>query len=185
MKNANSSRRDFLKASALAGLGASAAGISTTDALARDASADSVTLPSGIVIKGDVGVTRPRPAGQKPVHDLTTEPLEKVRVGIIGLNRGLAHVAACLKIEFCEIVAVCDLRDDRAKHAASECEKAGAKPPAIYSGTEHIWEKMVKRDAIDAVYVATPWAWLVPMALGIMEHGKHAFVEVAAAVTVD
>jgi hypothetical protein len=35
------------------------------------------------------------------------------------------------------------------------------------------------------VYVATPWAWHVPMALGIMEQGKHAFVEVAAAVTVD
>jgi hypothetical protein len=185
MNNANSSRRDFLKTSALAGLGASAAGISTTAALGKDTSMESVTLPSGIVIKGDVGVTRPRPPGQKPVHDLTTQPLEKVRVGIIGLNRGLAHLDACLKIEFCEIVAVCDLRDDRAKHAASECEKAGAKPPAIYSGTEHIWEKMVERDDLDAVYIATPWAWHVPMALGVMEHGKHAFVEVAAAVTVE
>jgi hypothetical protein len=58
----------------------------------------------------------------------------------------MSHVEACLKIEFCEIVAVCDLRDDRAKHAAKECEKAGAKAPAIYSGTEHIWEKMVERD---------------------------------------
>jgi predicted dehydrogenase len=185
MNKTNSSRRDFLKASVLAGLGASAATLATQDAAARDISTEPVTLPSGIVIQGDIGVTRPRPAGQKPVHDLTTQPLEKVRVGIIGLNRGMAHVAACLKIEFCEIVAVCDLRDDRAKHAAGECEKAGAKPPAIYSGTEHIWEKMVQRDDIDAVYVATPWAWHVPMALGAMEHGKHAFVEVAAAVTVE
>jgi hypothetical protein len=183
--NSNSSRRDFLKASALATLGASVAKVSTTEAVAADVSTEPVTLPSGIVIKGDIGVTRPRPSGQKPVHDLTTEPTEKVRVAVIGLNRGMAHVDACLKLEFCEVVAVCDLRDDRAKHAASECEKAGGKSPAIYSGTEHIWEKMVERDDIDAVYIATPWAWHVPMALGTMEHGKHAFVEVAAAVTVD
>lgn len=185
MNRSTSSRRNFLKASALAGLGASAAAISTSEARASGGSPESVTLPSGIVIQGDVGVTRPRPAGQKPVHDLTTQPLEKVRVAVIGLNRGMAHVDACLKIEFCEVVAVCDLRDDRAQHAASECVKAGAKSPAIYSGTEHIWEKMVQRDDIDAVYIATPWAWHVPMALGAMEHGKHAFVEVAAAVTVD
>jgi predicted dehydrogenase len=185
MKNPNTSRRDFLKASALAGLGASVATISTTDAAAKDMSTKPVTLPSGIVIKGDLGVTRPRPSGQKPVHDLTTPPLEKVRVALIGLNRGMAHLEACLKIEFCEIVAVCDLRDDRAKHAASVCEKATGKSPAIYSGSEHIWEKMVQRDDIDAVYAATPWAWHVPMALGSMKHGKHAFVEVAAAVTVD
>jgi hypothetical protein len=185
MNRPNSSRRDFLKASTLAALGASAARISTTDALARDTVSEPVTLPSGIVIKGDVGVTRPRPSGQKPVHDLTTQPLEKVRVGIIGLHRGMSHVDACLKIDCCEIVAVCDVFDDRAKHAASECEKAGAKSPAIYSGTEHIWEKMIERDDIDAVYVATPWDWHVPMSVRAMEHGKHALVEVAAAVTVD
>jgi hypothetical protein len=110
MNKSNSSRRDFLKASALAGLGASAATLATQDAAARDIFAEPVTLPSGIVIQSNIGVTRPRPAGQKPVHDLTTQPLEKVRVGIIGLNRGMAHVAACLKIEFCEIVAVSAIR---------------------------------------------------------------------------
>jgi len=43
----------------------------------------------------------------------------------------------------------------------------------------------MERDDIDAVYIATPWAWHVPMALRAMERGKHAFVEVAAAVSVD
>ncbi len=169
----------------MAGLGASAATISTTDAVAGNISTKAVKLPSGIVIKGDISVTRPRPHGQKPVHDLTTQPLEKVRVAVIGLNRGMTHVSAALKIDCAEVVAVCDLRDDRAQRAANKCEQAGAKAPAIYSGTEHIWEKMVQRDDIDAVYVATPWAWHVPMAVGAMEHGKHAFVEVAAALTVE
>jgi predicted dehydrogenase len=185
MKNINTSRRDFLKASALAGLGASAASLSTSDAVARAAQSEPLTLSSGIVIPGDDTVTRPRPAGQMPVHDLTTQPLEKVRVAIIGLHRGMSHVEACLKIEFAEIVAVCDVFDDRAKNAANACEKAGAKAPVIYSGNEHVWEKLVERDDIDVVYMAVPWAWHVPMALGAMEHGKHAFIEVAAAVTVD
>src|SRR5580700_8226779 len=109
MKNINTSRRDFLKASALAGLGASAASLSTSDAVARAAQSEPLTLSSGIVIPGDDTVTRPRPAGQMPVHDLTTQPLEKVRVAIIGLHRGMSHVEACLKIEFAEIVAVCDV----------------------------------------------------------------------------
>ncbi len=54
-----------------------------------------------------------------------------------------------------------------------------------YSGTEKIWEQMVERDDIDVVYIATPWDWHVPMALRTMECGKHAFLEVAAAVTVE
>jgi hypothetical protein len=179
MNDPHSSRRDFLKASALAGLTASIAGCSAPNPPCG------ATATEPAALRGGVSVTRPRPSGGKPVHDLTTQPLEKVRVGVIGLNRGMAHLDACLDIECCEITAVCDLRDDRAKHAAAECVKAGAKFPAIYSGTEHVWEKMVERDDMDVVYIATPWAWHVPMALAAMQHGKHAFVEVPAAVTVE
>jgi hypothetical protein len=94
-------------------------------------------------------------------------------------------VVNCSAIEFAEVVAVCDIVDDRAKAAADHCEKKTGKRPAVYSGNEHIWEQMVARDDIDAVYIATPWYWHVPMCLRTMEQGKHAFVEVAAAVTVD
>lgn len=172
----DTTRRDLLKTTALGGLAGLFGGTSN---------AGGVTLPSGTDIRPDIGKTRPRPSGQKPVHDLTTKPLEKVRVAHIGLSRGMTHVNDSLNIEFAEVVAVCDLRDDRAKNAADHCEKVRGKRPEVYSGTEHIWEKMIARDDIDVVYVSTPWAWHVPMALAAMEHGKHAFVEVAAAVTVD
>src|SRR5450432_1889603 len=110
MKTPNPSRRDFLKASALAGLGASLAGTAGGCAVPHSrGDAGAVTLPTGIVLKPDIGRTRPSSAGQKPVHDLTTSPLEKVRVAVIGLNRGLTHVSAALNIEFAEVVAVCDL----------------------------------------------------------------------------
>jgi hypothetical protein len=180
----NPTRRDILKTTALGGLGTTLASILGGTATAAGVKAP-VTLPSGIVIRPDIVSPRPRPAGQKPVHHLTTKPLQKVRVAHIGLSRGMTHVNDSLNIEFAEVVAVCDLRDDRAQNAAAHCEKTRGKRPEVYSGSELIWEKLVARDDIDVIYISTPWAWHVPMAMCAMEHGKHAFVEVAAAVTVD
>ena len=77
-----SSRRDFLKKSALTGVAAS-----MTGALAGCASqggAGAVTLPSGVTLDARIGETRPRPAGQKPVHQLTTAPQARVRAAFIG-----------------------------------------------------------------------------------------------------
>ena len=177
MNKSSLSRRSFLKASALAGVGASLAGASKAAApLVPSSALTSVT---------DITRTRPRPAGNKPVHELTTKPRARVRVAVIGLHRGMAHVNACLGIEFAEVVAVCDLVKERADQAADVCEKNRGTRPAVYGGTENNWEQMVDRDDIDAVYVATPWRWHVPMALRTMERGKCAFVEVAAALTVD
>lgn len=183
MQNPNTSRRDFLKASMLAGLGASVANV--TGGCASNQKHVAVAAVNGGRLSADYSSTRPRPAGQKPVHDLTTTPLQRVRVAVIGLHRGLAHVNNCAGIEFADVVAVCDIFDDRAKAAADLCEKKCGRRPVIYSGNENIWEQMVARDDIDAVYIATPWVWHVPMCLRTMEQGKHAFVEVAAALTVD
>jgi len=180
MNKKNASRRDFLKSSMLAGLGASLVNVTGS------ASAQDVTPPSASgVLSRNFSGTRPRPSGQKPVNELTTKPMDRVRIAVIGLHRGMTHVANCLKIDFVDIVAVCDIVDERAKAAADQCEKHSGKRPAVYSGNEHIWEQLVAREDIDCVYIATPWAWHVPMCLRAMEHGKHAFVEVAAALTVD
>jgi hypothetical protein len=173
------SRRDFLKKSALAGMGASLAALSGRGAVLQD---NPATAAAGNASAG-VGAIPPRPAGQKPVHDLTTRPLARVRAGFIGLNRGMTHVSNSLKLDFVDVVAVCDLRDDRAQRAAKACADKRGRRPEVYSGTEHIWEKLVDRDDLDVVYIATPWAWHVPMALRTMERGKHACIEVAAAVT--
>ncbi|MDI1342928.1 MAG: Gfo/Idh/MocA family oxidoreductase [Pseudolabrys sp.] len=176
MSTSKFSRRDFLKSTMLAGLGASFAG-------AAYASAE--TKAGGEQLAPASGPSRLRPVGQKPVHDLVTEPRARVRAGFIGLSRGLSLLTDCLNIDFTDIVAVCDLRTDRAEAAAVLCEKKRGKRPAIYSGTEAIWEQMVDRGDLDVVYVATPWQWHVPMSLRTMERGKHAFLEVAAAITVD
>jgi len=178
MTTPNLTRRGFLKASALTGVGASLAGLAGAARAAEPPPSGGAPAPS------DLGSTPPRPQGQKPVHTLTTQPVERVRVAVIGLHRGMEHVRSSLGTEFAEVAAVCDVFDDRAQAAAEECVKQRGRRPAVYSGSEEIWEKLVDRDDIDVVYVATPWAWHVPMCLRAMERGKHAFVEVAAALTV-
>jgi hypothetical protein len=85
----NTSRRDLLKTTALGGLAGSFAGF--FNASAAPAPVGVVTLPTGITIRPDIVQTRPRPDGQKPVHDLATKPLDKVRVAHIGLSSGMTH----------------------------------------------------------------------------------------------
>ncbi|NBR41700.1 MAG: twin-arginine translocation signal domain-containing protein [Verrucomicrobia bacterium] len=171
------SRRDFLKFSALAGLGGTHL-VSTAEAKPDPAQLTHLTTDT-------IGKMRPRPAGNKPVWELTTRPVGKVRIGVIGLNRGSTHVKSGSLLPFVEVVAVCDILDDRAQAQAEIVFKHTGKRPAIYSGDENVWEKMVDRDDIDVVYVATPWEWHKPMAVRAMSLGKHAFVEVNCGVTVD
>ncbi|HEX3135914.1 MAG TPA: Gfo/Idh/MocA family oxidoreductase, partial [Planctomycetota bacterium] len=181
-----STRRDLLKSTALVGLGASLA-VTTGCAPARAGDTAATTRTAGgVILPANLGVTRPRPAGQKPVHDLTTKPLAKVRIALIGCgNRGPGVMHDCFGIDFAEIIAVCDLRTERAEAMAEKIVKAGRPRPAVISGSESAWEALCERDDIDVVYIATPWNWHAPMAIRTMERGKHAFVEVAAVVTLE
>jgi predicted dehydrogenase len=148
------------------------------------ASANGASTDPKVALPSDLAGIPPRPAGQKSVHDLLTRPLDRVRVGIIGLSRGMMHVEDCLNIDFADVVAVCDLREERAIDAANRCERRRGRRPAVYAGTEEIWEQLVDREDLDVVYIATPWAWHLPMSVRTMERGKHAFLEVAAVLTV-
>jgi hypothetical protein len=175
-----SSRREFLRLAALAGFGL---GIGNGLTSNLEAAPDPRALSfSGIT---EIGKTRPRPAGAKPVWNLATKPMEKVRVAFIGLARGMTHLDSALNLPFAEVIAVCDLLQDRAENAAKKVANKTGKRPAVYAGDENIWEKMIARDDIDVVYISTPWEWHVPMCVKSMKAGKHAFVEVSAAVTVD
>jgi hypothetical protein len=178
------SRRNFIKTAATAGLTISFGGLSSTSAASPQTKHTST--PFGAVHStGNLFEPRPRPNGQKSVTALTTEPLKKVRVGLIGLSRGLTHVNDLAKMDFVEVVALCDIRADRVNRAVQSVKKLRGNTPATYSGDENVWEKLVARDDIDAVYISTPWEWHVPMCLAALAHGKHAYVEVSAAVTVD
>jgi glycosyl hydrolase family 109/GFO/IDH/MocA oxidoreductase family protein len=126
----------------------------------------------------------PAAASAASVMGMRFEPRPVVRLGLIGYGgRGTEHLNDLLGIPGVEVHAVCDLVKARVEAAQSVVERAGQGRPAGYASGETDFENLVRRDDLDAVYIATPWRWHVPMALAAMDAGKHAFVEVPAATT--
>ena len=133
--------------------------------------------------KGTMVIETPtRPAGQKHVLGLTAPKQETVRVGFVGLGgRGPWAVKRYAHIPGVEIVALCDYEEARAEKTQSELRNRGLKPADIYFGPKG-YEELCKRDDIDLVYVATDWNHHFPIAKFAMENGKHAAIEVPAAM---
>jgi hypothetical protein len=127
--------------------------------------------------------------GAKTVNKtMMNVPFEKhklVRIAMVGCGaRGQSVLGDILGLENVRITAVCDIDPAKVKAAQADVVKAGQPEPAGFSDGDHAYEKLMMRDDIDVVYIATPWDWHVPMALFAMENGKHAAVEVPAALTV-
>ncbi len=134
----------------------------------------------------------------------------KVRIGIIGVGgRGMAHVSGLLEHPAVEIPAVCDVRKRNTEHARDLIVKAGQEAPELYTvdgeiysrrpessnyalpvpvqtpEAENVYKKLIARDDLDAVIIATPWRFHVPMAVAAMQAGKYVGLEVPAAYTID
>ena len=130
--------------------------------------------------------TPERPAGQQDMLQFAAEPLDTVRVGFIGLgSRGKGGPKRWSQIEGTKIVALCDLKQECIDRAQEYLDKAGRPRAAEYTDSEEAWKQVCERDDIDLIYVATPWASHVEMALYAMECGKHVAVEVPAAFTME
>ena len=111
--------------------------------------------------------------------------LEKVRIGMVGVGgMGTSHVSNFLKIKGCELVAVCDIIEERVVRAQNMAIEAGFPKPEGYSKGELDFKRMCQRNDIDLVFTATPWEWHVPVCLEAMNTGKHAATEVPAALTI-
>jgi predicted dehydrogenase len=154
----------------------------------RIAAAGAAALGLGIKgIRADSGLyVPPRPEGQKTAMGLTCEPLEKVRIGVIGLGmRGMDAVGRLLYVEGVEITAVCDVVPGRVAQAKKIVTDFGKPEPAGFSAGEDDWMKLCERDNVDLVYSCTPWLLHTPNAVYAMRHGKHAAIEVPGALTID
>src|ERR1039457_1620108 len=114
------------------------------------------------------------------------EPRENVRMGLIGCGGGGAGVVGG-KPRGGGFTGGgrWGVVKDAAVSAQATVERAGQHPPAVYANGERDFENLLKRDDVDFAYLATPWNWHVPMALAAMNSGKHAFVEVPAAATIE
>jgi predicted dehydrogenase len=128
------------------------------------------------------------PGAQAPASGpkfLSAPPIDRVRVGIIGLgNQGSSHLRNFLKVPGAEVRVLCDLVPAKVERGLEECKKAGAPQPATYTGGPEEWRKLCDSD-LDLVFVVTPWELHAPMCVEAMRKGKHAATEVPMAPTLD
>lgn len=131
---------------------------------------------------GFAGTAPPGPASMVGVR---FEPRDTVRLGVVGVGgRGNGLIGMFGLIPQVRFTALCDVIPEKALAAQAALERSGKPKPAVYHGSDRAFEQLLKRDDIDLVIVATPWAWHVPVALACMNAGKHVAVEVPAARTV-
>ncbi|WP_276365505.1 Gfo/Idh/MocA family oxidoreductase [Chryseolinea sp. H1M3-3] len=161
----DSSRREFLKISSLAGIG--------------------LAIPS-VVNGGNAMPGRSGKAKHFNMSGYAAPKIETVRIGFIGLgNRGPQAVERMTHIDGTEIKALCDLRPEKVDAVKKKLEESKRHHPEVYTGHAEAWKKMCDRTDIDLVYIATPWALHAPMAIYAMNQGKHVCVEVPCARTIE
>ncbi len=126
-----------------------------------------------------------RPEGQTDVIELRAEPIDTVRMAIIGLGmRGSQAVKRYTYIKGAKVVALADVVPKHVERAQRFLKEAGEPAADTYTGKTD-WKKICERDDIDLVYVCTHWDLHTPIAVYAMEQGKHAALEVPAALTID
>ena len=108
---------------------------------------------------------------------------DSVKVGIIGLGgRGsslLEHVI--LTMRGVEIVAVCDLYEDRAQEGGKIVEKAGRPAPVVTQN----YRDILAMPEVDAVVITTSWRDHFKIAIEAMRAGKYVGCEVGGAYSLD
>ena len=103
--------------------------------------------------------------------------MDKVRIGIIGCG-GIAnakHMPALKKISQVEMVAFCDIIEERAEKAAKEYGVEGA---AVYTD----YKQLIARKDIDVVHVLTPNKQHSFITVDALEAGKHVMCEKPMAI---
>jgi predicted dehydrogenase len=94
---------------------------------------------------------------------------KKLKVGVIGAGfAGRSHMQGYKNAEDADLIAVCDVGEERAKEAA---EKFGI--PNVFTD----YEEMLKLDELEAVSVCLPNFLHMPATVAGLEAGKHVLCE--------
>lgn len=131
-------------------------------------------------------VTPPRPAGSSYLGNFAAEPIENVRVAIIGIStRGVPVAGLFADIPHCSVVGLCDVQPEGVELAANLFEQKTGIRPAEYTGSATAYLDMLREQRPDAVFIHTCWETHADLAVDVMEHGAHAFVEVPLACSLE
>jgi len=101
-------------------------------------------------------------------------PNNQLRIGVIGLNgRGKAHLESFSKVDGAQVVALSDCDLDILGKAADSFEREHERKVETFQD----YRRLLERDDIDAISIATPNHWHALMAIDAIQAGKHVYVE--------
>ena len=97
----------------------------------------------------------------------------RIRLGVMGLSRGMAHVNNALAAPNVEVAYVCDVDQQRIDRAVSVVEKSNApKPRGVRD-----FRRILDDNEVDAIMIATCNHWHAPATILACAAGKHVYVE--------
>ena len=109
-----------------------------------------------------------------------------IRLGMIGVGGRGSYLLSLALQAGVEVPAICDIKEPHLNRAIDIAAKArDGRKPAGYSRGPKDYQRMLQRDDLDAVIVATPMQVHGPMAIDALRAGKHILSEVAGAMTLD
>ena len=116
----------------------------------------------------------------------TQENRPPVKVGMIGTGARSVDLLQSALAAGVEVPALCDINRGNLDKAIEAVAKArGGRKPVGYSDGPKDYQRMLKRDDLEAVVIAVPIPLHAGMAIDAMRAGKHVLSEVAAAMTLD
>jgi len=109
-------------------------------------------------------------------------PNDRLRVAVIGVNgQGRAHVGEWLANPESELVAVCDCDPGAFIRLCEKHVRDGRRVPEFTTDVR----RLLDRQDIDAVSIATPNHWHAVMAVWAMQSGKDVYLEKPCSYTVE
>lgn len=100
-------------------------------------------------------------------------PNNTMRVAVMGLSRGLAHVGATSSLANVEVAWLCDIDQTRLAAGVKSLQSKQERAPQT---TDDIRRVLDLKD-LDAVFIAAPNHWHAPATIMACKAGKHVYVE--------
>jgi len=114
------------------------------------------------------------------------KPNGNINVAFIGVGgRGRSHLKNVAQYKDIDITAICDVDPEAIDKSQKILRDHSRKEAKVYTGDGQAFIKLLEREDIDGVIIATPWLWHTPMAVAAMRAGKYTGVEVSAANTIE
>ncbi len=129
-------------------------------------------LTASVAASAWVANSRSLPAEQVQ-DDSTADGLRPIRLGVMGLSRGLALAVDAAKLAGVEVAYLCDVDENRLRSGLRSFEEVHSKVPTEAKDFRTILDD----PTIDALVCAAPNHWHGPATIMACKAGKHVYVE--------